>query len=259
MQHYKNLTALHLGNQWEAPQHPLFSMIGCQSECKLGNREFTTDCYVIAFKKIKSGNFMYGRTSYDHDNGCLFFAKPRQIIEMKDLEFEEKGYMLMIHEDYLHGHELFKEIEKYSFFDYEVTEALHLSPKEEQIILELHSKIQTEYFNNPDEYSREIILSHISSILKYAQRYYKRQFVDRAQVIGKTASKFNDLLRKYLNQGLMVKSGLPNVAFLADQLFVSPRYLSDLLKQETGKTAMELIHIFMILEAKTCCGWGKRA
>uniref|UniRef100_F4CAL3 Transcriptional regulator, AraC family n=1 Tax=Sphingobacterium sp. (strain 21) TaxID=743722 RepID=F4CAL3_SPHS2 len=223
MQHYKTLTALHLGNQWEAPQHPLFSMIGCQSECKLGNREFTTDCYVIAFKKIKSGNFMYGRTSYDHDNGCLFFAKPRQIIEMKDLEFEEKGYMLMIHEDYLHGHELFKKIEKYGFFDYEVTEALHLSPKEEQIILELHSKIQAEYFNNPDEY------------------------------------KFNDLLRTYLNQGLMVKSGLPNVAFLADQLFVSPRYLSDLLKQETGKTAMELIHIFMILEAKTCCGWGKRA
>jgi AraC-like DNA-binding protein len=258
MQHYKTLTELHLGNHWEAPEHPLFSMIGCQSECKLGNREFTTDCYVIAFKKIKSGHFMYGRTPYDHDNGCLFFAKPRQIIEMKNLEFEEKGYMLMIHEDYLNGHELFKGIEKYSFFDYEVTEALHLSPKEEQIILELHSKIQVEYFNNPDEYSREIILSHISSILKYAQRYYKRQFIDRAQVVGKTASKFNDALRKYLNEGLLEKNGLPNVAFLADQLFVSPRYLSDLLKQETGKTAMELIHIFMISEAKNLLRLGEK-
>lgn len=258
MQHYKTLTELHLGNHWDAPEHPLFSMIGCQSECKLGNREFTTDCYVIAFKKIKSGIFMYGRTPYDHDNGCLFFAKPRQIIEMKNLEFEEKGYMLMIHEDYLNGHELFKEIEKYSFFDYEVTEALHLSPKEEQIILELHSKIQSEYFNNPDEYSRDIILSHISSILKYAQRYYKRQFIDRAQVSGKTTSKFNDALRKYLAEGLLEKKGLPNVAFLADQLFVSPRYLSDLLKQETGKTAMELIHIFMISEAKNLLRLGEK-
>lgn len=201
---------------------------------------------------------MYGRTPYDHNNGCLFFAKPRQIIEMKNLEFEEKGYMLMIHEDYLNGHELFKEIEKYSFFDYEVTEALHLSPKEEQIILELHSKIQGEYFNNPDEYSREIILSHISSILKYAQRYYKRQFIDRAQVTGKTASKFNDALRKYISEGLLEKNGLPNVAFLADQLFVSPRYLSDLLKQETGKTAMELIHIFMISEAKNLLRLGEK-
>lgn len=258
MQHYKTLTELHLGNHWDAPEHPLFSMIGCLSECKLGNREFTTDCYVIAFKKIKSGIFMYGRAPYDHDNGCLFFAKPRQIIEMKNLEFEEKGYMLLIHEDYLNGHELFKEIEKYSFFDYEVTEALHLSPKEEQIILELHSKIQSEYFNNPDEYSRDIILSHISSILKYAQRYYKRQFIDRAQVTGKTASRFNDALRKYMSGGLPEKSGLPNVAFLADQLFVSPRYLSDLLKQETGKTAMELIHIFMISEAKNLLRLGEK-
>ncbi len=201
---------------------------------------------------------MYGRTRYDHDNGCLFFAKPRQIIEMKNLEFEEKGYMLMIDEDYLYGHELFKEIEKYSFFDYEVNEALHLSPKEEQLILELYAKIQDEYDNNPDEYSREIMLSHVSSILKYAQRYYKRQFIDRAQVIGKTASKFNDQLRSYVNQGQLAKSGLPNVAFLADQLFVSPRYLSDLLKQETGKSAMELIHIFMISEAKNLLRLGEK-
>ena len=141
MKHYKTLTELHSGNGWDAPEHPLFSMIGCQAACPLGNREFTTDCYIIAFKKIKSGMFMYGRTKYDHDNGCLFFAKPRQIIEMKDLEFEEKGYMLMIHEDYLNGHELFKSINNYGFFDYDVTEALQLSPKEEQIILELHAKI----------------------------------------------------------------------------------------------------------------------
>ncbi|WP_370900092.1 helix-turn-helix domain-containing protein [Chryseobacterium gossypii] len=258
MKHYKTLTELHLGNGWEAPQHPLLGMIGCQSACPLGNREFTTDCYIIAFKKIKSGVFMYGRTPYDHDNGCLFFARPRQIIEMKDLEFEEKGYMLMIHEDYLNGHELHKTIGQYGFFDYEVTEALHLSPREEQIILELHDKIRSEYFNNPDEYSREIILSHISSILKYAQRFYKRQFLDRTQVTGKTISRFDEALRQYVNDGNLERKGLPNVAYLAEQLAVSPRYLSDLLKQETGKTAMELIHIFLISEAKNLLRLGEK-
>lgn len=258
MKHYKTLTELHLGNGWEAPEHPFFSMIGCQASCPLGDREFTTDCYIIAFKKIKSGIFMYGRTPYDHDNGCLFFTKPRQIIEMKDLEFEEKGYMLLIHEDYLNGHELHKSIEQYGFFDYEVTEALHLSPKEEQTILELYDKIYGEYSNNPDEYSREIILSHVSSILKYAQRFYKRQFIDRSQIIGKTASRFNDALRKYVNEGNLEKDGLPNVAYLADHLAISPRYLSDLLKQETGKTAIELIHIFLISEAKNLLRLGEK-
>ncbi|WP_433863981.1 helix-turn-helix domain-containing protein [Sphingobacterium thalpophilum] len=258
MKHYKTLTELHTGNGWDAPEHPLFSMIGCQAACPLGNREFTTDCYIIAFKKIKSGMFMYGRTKYDHDNGCLFFAKPRQIIEMKDLEFEEKGYMLMIHEDYLNGHELFKSINNYTFFDYDVTEALQLSPKEEQTILDLHSKIQGEYFNNPDEYSREIILSHISSILKYAQRFYKRQFIDREQVNGKTASRFNDILKKYIDEGGLQKNGLPSVTYIAEQLFISPRYLSDVLKQETGKTALELIHIFLISEAKNLLRLGEK-
>lgn len=258
MKHYKTLTELHTGNGWDAPEHPLFSMIGCQAACPLGNREFTTDCYIIAFKKITSGMFMYGRTKYDHDNGCLFFAKPRQIIEMKDLEFEEKGYMLMIHEDYLNGHELFKSINNYGFFDYDVTEALQLSPKEEQIILELHAKIQGEYFNNPDEYSREIILSHISSILKYAQRFYKRQFIDREQVIGKIASRFNDILKKYIDERGLEKNGLPSVTDIADQLFISPRYLSDVLKQETGKTALELIHIFLISEAKNLLRLGEK-
>ncbi|MCQ4139331.1 AraC family transcriptional regulator [Chryseobacterium sp. EO14] len=131
------------------------------------------------------------------------------------------------------------------------------SPKEKQIILELKDKIQKEYFNNPDEYSREIILSHISSILKYAQRFYKRQFVDYSQIKGKMISKFNAALKNYINEGQLEHNGLPTVAQLAQQLFISPRYLSDLLKQETGnrkqetgKTALELIHIFLISEAK---------
>jgi AraC family transcriptional regulator, transcriptional activator of pobA len=258
MKHYKTITELHAGNFWEAPQHPLFSMVGCLSECTLGNQEFTTDSYIIAFKKIKSGIFMYGRMPYDHDNGCMFFTKPRQVIEMRDLEVEENGFMLMIDLDYLNGHELFKTIDQYGFFDYEVTEAIHLSPKEEQIIRELHEKIYNEYFNNPDEYSREIILSHVSSILKYSQRFYKRQFIDRAQVTGKTTSKFNDVLKKYINEGFLEKKGLPNVSYIADKLAISPRYLSDLLKQESGKTAIELIHIFLISEAKNLLKIGEK-
>ncbi len=258
MKHYKTITELHAGNLWDPPQHPLLGLVGCLSTCTLGNQEFTADCYIIAFKKIQSGIFMYGRTPYDHDNGCLFFTKPRQVIEMKDLKFEENGFMLMIDPDYLNGHDLFKTIDQYGFFDYEVTEAIHLSPKEEQIILELHEKIQNEYFNNPDEYSREIILSHVSSILKYSQRFYKRQFIDRAQITGKITSKFNDVLKKYINEGNLEKKGLPNVSYIAEQLAISPRYLSDLLKQESGKTAIELIHIFLISEAKNLLRIGEK-
>ncbi|WP_026998079.1 helix-turn-helix domain-containing protein [Flectobacillus major] len=250
MKHYKTLSELHRSNGWAMPEHPLFSVVGCQSNCPLGDREFTSDCYMIGFKKIKSGVILYGRTPYDHTNGSMIFVKPRQIIEMKNLQFEEKGFMLLVHEDYLNGHELHQSIEKYGYFDYETNEALHLSPKEEAIMWELHDKIKGEYLNNTDEYSREIILSHVASVLMYAQRYYKRQFINRAEVTGKTATKFTDLLKTYFKSGELQENGLPSVNKLAEQLYLSPRYLSDLLKQETGKTAMELIHISLISEAK---------
>jgi AraC-type DNA-binding domain-containing proteins len=259
MKHYKTVTEMSTENRWQSPEHPLFGIIGCLSECRLGNREFTSDCYLIAFKKIKAGHIMYGRTKFDHENGSMFFAKPRQIIEMKGLEFEEKGFMLVIHEDYLNGHELHNSIEKYGYFDYETDEALHLSPREEQVIWELHDKIEEEYNANPDEYSREIILGHIASILKYAQRYFKRQFIDRQQLSGKTVSKFNEILKQYISTNSLQEQGLPTVNYMAEKLFISPRYLSDLLKQETGKTAIELIHLSLISEAKNLLRLGERS
>ncbi|HEV7380381.1 MAG TPA: helix-turn-helix transcriptional regulator [Dyadobacter sp.] len=250
MKHFKSISQMHLENGWEPPQHPLFSVIGCQSGCPMPDREFTSDCYMIGFKKFRSGVIRYGRTPYDHSNGSLMFVKPSQIIEMRDLELEEKGFMILIHEDYLNGHLLHDVIRQYGFFDYEVNEALHLSPSEETVIWELHDKIRAEYLTNPDEFSREIILSHVDSILKYAQRYYKRQFINRTDMSGTAVTKFNDAIQVYYQNAQLREQGLPSVNGLAAQLSLSPRYLSDLLKQETGKTAMELIHMSLVSEAK---------
>jgi AraC-like DNA-binding protein len=205
---------------------------------------------MIGFKKLKAGIFKYGRTAYDHQNGTMSFVRPRQIIQMTGLEFEEDGFLLFIHEDFLNGHVLHSDVKKYGFFDYEVNEALHLSPKEEEIIWDLYIKIQIEYYNNQDEYSRNIILAHIGSILQYSQRFYNRQFIHRKTSLGKTVSRFNAILAEYFGDGGLHDKGLPSVNYMAEQLHLSPRYLSDLLKQETGKTAIELIHIFLISEAK---------
>jgi len=241
---------MHRFNGWPMPESPLISVYRCTQTCALGDREFTSDFYMIGFKKLKSGVVLYGRTKYDHSNGSMMFVKPRQIIEFKNLEFDEDAFIMFIHEDFLNGHFLHTEINKYAFFDYEANEALHLSPKEEQIIWDLFFKIETEYLSNTDEYSREIMLTHIDSMLKYSQRFYKRQFINRAELSGKTVSKFNDALAAYFKNGLLINQGLPTVSILASQLNLSSRYLSDMLKQETGKTAIDLIHIYLVNEAK---------
>ena len=193
---------------------------------------------------------MYGRTKYDSESGSMYFTKPRQAIEFRNIELEEDGFGIYFHEDFLNGHPLHSEIKKYGYFEYEANEALHLSPKEEETIWELYHKIETEYKNNQDEYSKDIILAHIDSILKYSQRFYKRQFINRTELSGKIVSKFNNNLGEYFNKGFLADKGLPTVKRMADEMHISSRYLSDLLKQETGKTAIELIHIFLISEAK---------
>jgi len=250
MKHFDSLSEMHRINGFEAPENPMMSLIRCAGNCSIAETEFTSDFYMIGLKRMKSGVIVYGRTKYDSDSGSMYFMKPNQVIEMKDVQLEEDGFALFFHPDLLNGHPLHNDIQKYNYFEYETREALHLSPREEQIIWELYGKIETEYFNNQDEYSREIILGHIDSILKYAQRFYKRQFINRNELSGKTVSKFNDRLRAYFGSGDLQQQGLPTVKSMADQLNVSPRYLSDLLKQETGKTGIELIHIFLISEAK---------
>ncbi len=250
MVHFKTLGELHRANGFPPPENPMLSIIRCNRTCSVGNSEFTGDFYMIGLKKLKSGVILYGRTKYDNESGSLFFAKPRQVIEMKNIELEEDGFLIYFHEDFLVGHNLHQEIKKYNYFEYEANEALHLSPKEDEIIWELYGKIETEYNNNQDEYSREIILAQIDSILKYSQRFYKRQFINRTEVSGKIVSKFNTALAAWFEKGMLSEKGLPTVAAMAAALYMSPRYLSDVLKQETGKTALELIHIFLMSEAK---------
>lgn len=250
MLHFNSLADMHRANNYPAPEIPLLSLMRCNQSCPAGSTEFTGDFYMISFKKMKSGTITYGRTKYDHESGSMFFTRPYQTLEMRNIELEEEGFGMYFHEDYLIGHALHSEIRKFTYFDYEANEALHLSEKEERIIWELYAKIENEYHNNQDEFSRGIILGHIDSILKYAQRFYKRQFLNRMPMAGKTVTRFNDALSAYFNNGLLRDKGLPTVSEFASQLNMSPRYLSDLLKQESGKTAMDLIHIFLISQAK---------
>lgn len=252
MKHFKTISELYSVNGFPPPENPLLGLFLCAqlSMCSLAYTEFTSDFYMIALKKMKSGTFLYGKTKYDHDNGSLSFVKPRQIIKLENIELEEKGFIIYIHEDFLLNQPLYTEIKKYGYFDYEVNEALHLSPKEEEIIWDLYYKIQSEYNNNQDEYSKDIMITHIDSILKYAQRFYKRQFLNRNVFSGTIISKFNETLKVYFESGNLEKQGLPSVKYMADQLNISARYLSDLLKQETGKAALDHIHLFLINEAK---------
>lgn len=257
--YFKNIGDLYEYTGHSAPENPLLGLVQFDSTSLcLVNKEVVHNFYTICLKKIESGEFWYGKTKYDNNTGFMYFLKPGQKLSIHDVVIKEKGFSIYIHEDYLTGHPLFAEIKKYGFFDYETHEALHLAPREKEIMWSLFHKMESEYHNNPDEFSKSIILSHLDSMLKYAQRFYKRQFIDRKPLSGMTITKFNESLTEYFAADANEK-GLPSVQSLASLLNLSPKYLSDLLKQETGKTALELIHLYVISEAKNLLVAGEKS
>lgn len=256
MEHFKTLSSYLEYVQLPRPEHPMFSVFTAIGEgflpCpKESSPPITNDCYSISFKKIVQGNLNYGRTKYDFTNGALFFIAPRQIIQWDEsVVFEQKGFSINFHEDFLKGTELAHQIKKYSFFSYSVNEALHLSPKEEKLMESIIANIDLEYQNNHDEFSKDIIISQLGTLLKYANRFYERQFINRKELSNILLEKFNQQLEIYFNSGKLQEKGIPSIEQMAEQMSVSQRYLSDTLKKETGKTSTEHLQLYLIDEAK---------
>lgn len=256
MQHFKTLSAFLDYLELPRPEHPMLSIFSAIGEgflpCpKQSSPPITNDCYTISFKKIVKGDLTYGRTKYDFTNGALFFIAPRQVLQWEGTAlFDQKGFSINFHEDFLKGTELAQDIKKYGFFSYSANEALHLSPKEEKQIELIIQNIELEYQNNQDSFSKDLIISHLRTLLKYAQRFYERQFINRTELSNNLLEQFNQQLENYFDSGKLMENGIPSIEQIAEQLSVSQRYLSDTLKKETGKTSTEHLQLYLIDEAK---------
>jgi AraC-like DNA-binding protein len=256
MKHFKTLSEYFSYMQLPSPEHPMFSIMTSIGDnvlpCPIeSSPPISNDCYSISLKKIIKGNLNYGRTNYDFTNGALIFIAPRQVLQWDNsVVFHQQGFSINFHEDFIKGTELNQQIKKYGFFSYYVNEALHLSPKEEKLIESIVANIELEYQNNQDEFSKDIIISQLSTLLKYANRFYERQFLNRKELSNDLLTKFNNELNSYFESGQLEEKGITNIEFLADKMSVSQRYLSDTLKNETGKTTTEHLQLYLIEEAK---------
>lgn len=236
-------------------QHPLVTVLDFSkvTEQVEQNSKITTDFYSIMFKNYCKNHIKYGRKTIDFQDGNLICIAPNQTIEI-DNEIEERedkmGWGLFFHPDLIRSTTLNQKIKEYSFFQYEVSEALHLSDKEKNILLECVQKIQTELQENIDVHSQYIIVSTIELLLNYCSRFYGRQLITRSQSNKSIISQIENLLTQYFADNKINEQGLPTVKYLANKVHLSPSYLSDLLKKETGKNAQEHIHFYLIEEAK---------
>lgn len=190
---------------------------------------------------------------YDFEEGTMTFMKPNQVIKMGDSQAYEggSGWTILFHPELIQKSELGRTIEEYSFFNYEVSEALHLSEDEKTSLTDLANKIEQEYNQNIDKHSQDIIIANIEMILRYSKRYYDRQFYTRSNLNKDIISKFERLVSNYYQSEKPIENGVLTVKYCADELAMSSNYLGNLIKSETGRSAKDHIQDFMIEKAKT--------
>lgn len=253
--HIETISDMHKMLPQATVRHPLVSVVDFakyQEQFNSGMK-ITLGFYAVMFKNFCPNKMKYGQKPYDFDDGSLVCIAPRQVISLDEpvkKKLDIQGWGIFFHPDLIRGTSLGKTIKDYSFFSYDTSEALHLSDKEKNILHDILQKISSELSENIDKHSRTLIVSNLELLLNYCARYYDRQFITRKTANSDILAKVENILTLYFQQTDLNKKGLPTVKDLADKVFLSPNYLSDLLKRETGMNAQDRIHFYLIEEAK---------
>ncbi len=231
--------------------HPLVSVVDMSKANPTKSLRINFGFYCVFLKDVKCGELKYGCNYYDYQEGTLVFVAPGQVVGINSNDIvEPKGWALLFHPDLIRGTSLGHNIKNYSFFSYEVNEALHLSEKERQIIIDCLLKIDYELRQSIDTHSKTLIANNIELLLNYCMRFYDRQFITRSNVNKDILQKFENLLNEYFSSEIPQRLGLPTVKYCAEKIHLSANYFGDLIKKETGKSAQEYIQLKLIDIAK---------
>lgn len=248
----KSISELHRLFGIQKPDHPLISVIDVAAISYEHSdiwKHFTHDLYCVSIKHGSNGIFKYGQQNYDFEEGLMGFTQPGQVFSVTQTTNQKvDGFLLVFKPELIRNYSLGKTIQHYGFFQYSLAEALHLSEKEDQIMCNLLQQMQQELKTNIDDYSQDVIVSHIELLLNYANRFYHRQFITRKAINHDVLAKLDE----YLNQFYSINEakGLPQVQIICQELNLSQNYLSDLLKSITGLNTQQYLQQFVIDKAK---------
>ena len=213
---------------------------------------FNYGIYALYLKLEKACDIKYGRQTYDYQEGTIVCFAPGQTAETTPTtdKVQVNAHGILFHPDLLRGTSLGKSIKKYTFFSYEVNEALHLSEEERSIVMDCLKIIRMELEHDVDKHSKTLLVNHIELLLNYCMRFYERQFITRGKTNRDVLTRFENLLDEYFESTLAEQDGLPTVKYFADKLCLSSNYFGDMFKKETGKSPQEYIQEKVIELAK---------
>ncbi len=252
----KNILKVHSVNDYAryigAPVlHPLVSVIHYDEleHCRHSLNNY--DVYGIFIGDETLEELTYGLTTYDLHRHALMCVAPGQIGGKADTgkEIQTKGWALLFDPVLLHGTDLERRMNTYTYFSYNTNEALLMTADQRQTIVNLLESMRKELLD-ADGHTEHIIVAYLQLILEHIARYYARQLSLQTKSSNDLLTRFENLLNQYYDEGLQNKYGLPTVKYCAQELFLSPNYFGDLIRQITDDTASNIIRRFVMQKAQ---------
>lgn len=233
-------------------QHPLVCVINYEEVSPVRHCLGNYHVYGIFFHDEAEIDLAYGCGKYDYKKGTVICVAPGQIGGKEDNgeEVMLTGWALLFHPDILYSTSLEQTIRNYTFFDYRIHEALHMSEEEHDILVSLMIQMKDELQKRHDELQNAILVGYMELMLNFCQRFYNRQFVTRKLENTDVLMRFHALLRHYYETNMQWDLGLPTVQYCADKLCMSANYFGDLIKKTTGETASNYIRQYIIQKAE---------
>ena len=229
--------------------HPLISVIHYDEleHCRHSLNNY--DVYGIFIADVQLDELTYGLVNYDMQRHALMCVSPGQIGGKTDTgeEIQTQGWALLFDPALLSGTDLGRRMSDYTYFSYNTSEALLLAEDERETIVGLFEKIRTEA---KEDASPRILVAYLTLVLEYIARFYARQMQTASKDTEDLLQRFENLLKRYYHDMVYQKQGLPSVKYCAQELFLSPNYFGDLIRQMTGDTASNYIRRFLMQQAQ---------
>ena len=231
--------------------HPLVSVIHYDEleHCRHSLNNY--DVYGIFIGDETLEELTYGLTTYDLHRHALMCVAPGQIGGKADTgeEIQTKGWALLFDPELIHGTDLEHRMPSYTYFSYNTNEALLMTAEQRLTIVNLLETLRKE-LPDADGHTPYIIVAYLQLILEYIARYYAGQLSSQVQSSSDLLTRFENLLKRYYEEGQQLTYGLPSVKYCAQELFLSPNYFGDLIKQMTDDTAGNIIRRFVMQQAQ---------
>ena len=231
--------------------HPLVSVIHYDEleHCRHSLNNY--DVYGIFIGDETLEELTYGLTTYDLHCHALMCVAPGQIGGKADTgeEIHTKGWALLFDPELLHGTDLERRLPTYTYFSYNTNEALLMTAEQRLTIVNLMEALRKE-LTDADGHTQQIIVAYLQLILEHIARYYARQLSQQIQSSSDLLTRFENLLKRYYDEGQQLTHGLPTVKYCAQELFLSTNYFGDLIRQMTDDTAGNIIRRFVMSQAQ---------